>query len=94
MELHATQVIIRPLVTEKATWESAARNRYAFEVHDKANKHMIRHAIEQLYNVRVLEVATQNRVGKYRRTRWGTFQTRRPKKATVQLHPEDRIDLF
>lgn len=94
MQLHETQVIIRPLVTEKATWEAGARNRYAFEVHEKANKHMIREAIERLYKVRVTDVATQNRVGKFRRTRWGTSRTRRPKKAIVQLHPEDRIELF
>ena len=92
--LHETQVIVRPLITEKSTWESEARNRYAFEVHADANKTMIKDAIEKLYKVRVTGVATQNRRGKYRRTRWGTFRTSRPKKAVVQLHPDDRLDLF
>lgn len=92
--LHETQVIIRPVITEKSTWEAQARNRYAFEVHAKADKQTVRDAIEKLYKVRVVGVSTQNRTGKYRRTRWGTFKTSRPKKAVVQVHPEDRIDLF
>ena len=92
--LHETQVIIRPLITEKSTWEIESRNRYAFEVHADATKPMIKQAVEKLYKVRVDSVATQNRKGKYRRTRWGTFRTTRPKKAVVQLHEDDRIELF
>jgi len=92
--MHPTQVILKPLITEKSTWEAASRNRYAFAVHKDADKTMIRSAIEALYKVRVVKVATQNRRGKYRRTRWGTFRTSRPRKAVVQLHPDDRIDLF
>jgi large subunit ribosomal protein L23 len=93
-QLHETQVILKPLITEKATWEAETHNRYAFAVHEKANKQMIKDAIETLYQVRVKAVRTQNRHGKFRRTRWGTFQATRPKKAVVELHPEDRIDLF
>ncbi len=94
MQLQPTQVILKPLITEKSTWESEARNRYHFEIHPKANKHQVRHAIEQLYKVRVTGVATQNRPGKYRRTRWGPTRTRNWKKAVVELHPDDRIDVF
>ncbi len=92
--LHETQVILRPLITEKSTWEASARNRFAFEVHATATKPQIKDAIEKLYKVRVENVATQNRKGKYRRTRWGTFRSSRPKKAVVQLHPDDTINLF
>ncbi len=92
--MHSTQVILKPLITEKSTWEAGARNRYAFAVHSDADKQMIRSAIEEIYKVRVVKVSTQNRKGKYRRTRWGTFRTARPRKAVVQLHPDDRIDLF
>jgi large subunit ribosomal protein L23 len=92
--LHETQIILRPVVTEKSTWEAESRKRYAFEVHARATKPQIRQAIEKLYNVRVERVSTQNRTGKYKRTRWGTFRTTRPKKAVVQLHPEDTINLF
>lgn len=92
--LHETQIILRPLITEKSTWEASARNRFAFEVHADADKEQIKDAIQKIYKVRVTSVATQNRKGKYRRTRWGTFRSSRPKKAIVQLHPEDTITLF
>jgi len=92
--MHATQIILKPLITEKSMWESESRNRYHFEVHPKANKEMIRRAVQELYKVRVTRVATQNRLGKYRRTRFGPAKTRDWKKAVVELHPDDRIDLF
>ncbi len=94
MKLHATYVIKRPIITEKSSWESQARNRVSFEVHKDASKPMIKSAIEELYGVRVDSVATQTRKGKYKRTRWGTTKTPDWKKATVQLHADDRIDLF
>lgn len=103
--MHASQIIKQPLITEKATAESekpitrGARagqtyNRYSFVVHEKATKPQIRWAVSQLYGVRVQRVATQNRKGKYRRTRWGTFQTKGFKKAVVTLHADDRIELL
>ncbi len=92
--LDATYIIKRPLITEKAAWESSDRNRVSFEVDKRADKKQIKAAIEQLYNVRVASVATNIRKGKYRRTRWGQARTPDWKKATVQLHGDDRIDLF
>ncbi|MAE66150.1 MAG: 50S ribosomal protein L23 [Phycisphaeraceae bacterium] len=92
--MHATQIIKRPLITEKCTWEGARHNRYGFVVHMKATKVQIRVAIASLYKVRVESVCTQIRKGKYRRTRFGPAKTKDWKKATVQLHPDDRIDLF
>ena len=92
--MHATQIIKRPLITEKSTWEGEAHNRFNFVVHMKANKKQIGRAIHDLYKVRVLSVATQIRIGKYRRTRFGPAKTKDWKKATVHLHPDDQIDLF
>ncbi len=92
--MHATQVIKRPMVTEKCTWESGARNRYSFVVHDRARKPQIKAAVEELYKVRVEKVSTQIRKGKYRRTRFGPAKTSDWKKATVQLKGDDRIELF
>lgn len=94
MRLEPVQVILKPLITEKSTWEAESRNRYAFEIHRRANKTMVKDAVAKLYKVRVRRVAVQHRHGKYRRTRWGTFRTRSWKKAIVELHPDDRIDLF
>ena len=92
--LAPTDVIKQPLITEKSTWESERHNRYAFEVDMRARKPEIRRAIEHLYNVRVAHVRTQVRKGKYFRTRFGPAKTSEWKKASVQLHEDDRIDLF
>ena len=92
--LTAEQVIKRPLITEKSTWEGEARKRYSFIVHMRAKKPQIRRAIELIYNVRVTHVATQIRKGKYVRTRFGSAKTSNWKRATVQLHPDDLLDLF
>lgn len=89
-----TQIVIKPVITEKSTWEAEARNRVSFEVHATANKTQIKDAVQKIYNVRVTGVATQNKNGKYRRTRFGLSKTKDWKRATVQLHPDDRIDLF
>ena len=92
--LEATDIVKKPLITEKSTWESGDRNRYSFEVAMKARKPQIKAAIEKLYGVRVERVATQIRKGKYFRTRFGPAKSSDWKKATVQLHEEDRIELF
>jgi large subunit ribosomal protein L23 len=92
--MHATEVIRKSMITEKCTWEAAARNRYSFVVDRRARKPEIKKAIEDLYGVRVERVSTQVRKGQYFRTRFGTGKTSTWKKATVQLHPEDRIELF
>lgn len=92
--MEATQVIHRPMVTEKSTYESDEFNRVTFQVNKRASKPQIRRAIEELYNVRVIGVATQNRKGRMRRNRFGYWQSPAWKKAVVQVHPEDRIELF
>lgn len=92
--LHATQIVKRPLVTEKSAWEGAARNRYSFLVDRRANKHQIRTAVAQIYGVRVVSVRTLIRKGFSYRTRRGLAHSGDWKKAVVQLHQEDKIDLF
>ncbi|MBQ5367798.1 MAG: 50S ribosomal protein L23 [Thermoguttaceae bacterium] len=92
--LEPYQVIIRPIVTEKAFHNSTARNTYTFEVHKLASKTDIKEAIETLYDVKVVSVNTQNRQGKKRRTRKGVGETRSWKKAMVKLDDEHRLDLY
>lgn len=94
MMRHATEIIKRQMVTEKCTWEGQARNRFSFIVDIHANKHQIRAAIVELYNVRVERVSTQIRKGRPYRTRRGVAKTGKWKKAVVHLHPEDQIELF
>ena len=89
-----TTVIHRPLITEKNTFLSDKFNRYGCEVDTKATKDQIKRAVEELYSVRVLEVATQNRRGRTRRNRFGTYVQGAHKRAVVKVHPDDKIDLF
>lgn len=94
VELEPHQIVLRPLVTEKGTHVSTRHNAYAFEVHSLATKADIKAAVESLWNVRVLGVRTQNRVGKPRRTKTIYVQLRPWKKAIVKLHEDDRISFF
>jgi large subunit ribosomal protein L23 len=59
-----------------------------------ANKETVKQAIEEMFNVRVIKVRTQNRKGKPRRHKFKLGYTRDWKKALVTLDSEDRIDFF
>ena len=89
----ATDIIIRPIITEKST-DGTEFNRYSFQVNRTADKKQIRSAVEELYGVRVLSVATQNRKGQLRRNRHGMWRARAMKQAIVKIHPDDQIELF
>lgn len=93
-QLEAQQIILRPLVTEKGTHQFTRHNAYPFEVNPWATKPQIKAAVEELFNVRVKKVRTQNRLGKKRRYRFRIGRLRNWKKAIVTLHEEDRIEFF
>ncbi len=92
--MEATTIIRRPLITEKSTFQSSEFNRYAFEIDRRASKIQVKRAVEELYDVRVISVATQHRKGQMRRNRFGYFKSKGMKRAIVKIHPEDRIELF
>jgi large subunit ribosomal protein L23 len=94
IRLEPHQVILRPLVTEKGMHRSSRHNAYAFEVSRLATKDDVRRAVEELFNVKVIRVHTQNRKGKPRRTRFSSGYTKDWKKAIVKLNKEHRIDFF
>jgi large subunit ribosomal protein L23 len=94
LQLHETEVIKAPLISEKSTFLANAKNAYSFQVDKKADKEQIKAAIEKLYNVKVVAVRTINVAGKPRRTKTGYATTSEWKKAVVQLHPDNKIDLF
>ena len=94
MALHMTQILLRPLITEKNNLARENRNEVTFEVHPDANKAMIRQAVEQLFGVGVDEVRTISRTGKSRRVgRWSGFK-KDSKKAVVKVKAGDSIDFF
>lgn len=94
LKLEPHQVILRPAVTEKSTRQAGEGNAYAFVVNKLATKLDVRRAVEELFDVKVVAVRTQNYRGKPRRTRFRMGHTKPWKKAIVELHEEDRIDYF
>ena len=91
--IHPYQIIVRPLITEKATI-LASENKYVFEVNRRANKPQIRAAVEIAFKVRVHKVNTLNVRGKTRTVGRRRTHTRSWKKAIVTLAEGDKIQLF
>jgi large subunit ribosomal protein L23 len=91
--MDASQVIIRPVVSEKSYVLSAA-NRYTFRVHPDAHKTQIRQAIQELFNVHVTEVRTVSVKSKPKRRAGISGRTRAWKKAIVQLREGEEIPIF
>jgi large subunit ribosomal protein L23 len=87
-------VILRPMITEKAT-RLSGENKYAFEVRPHANKAQIKEAVEKYFNVKVKSVNVMNMKGKPQRVRGNRIKHRPDwKKAVVTLAPGDKIELF
>lgn len=90
----STDIIRRPLVTEKVTRLQEKVNQYAFEVDPTSNKIQIKKAVEERFKVKVTQVRTLNVSGKIKRL--GRFTGRRPdwKKAIVTIAEGQKIDFF
>ena len=91
-------ILIKPIITEKATTMSELRNCYSFEVSKMANKIEIKNAVEAAYGVSVEKVRTIN-VRPDRRTRYTKTgiqhgKTNAVKKAIVQLAEGETIDIY
>src|SRR5579863_5024356 len=91
--MDATQVIIRPVVSEK-TYVLAELGKYTFRVADNAHKTQIRQAIEELFDVKVVEVRTASVKSKPKRRGHTSGRTRQWKKAIVQVREGDSIPIF
>lgn len=91
--MDASQVVIRPVVSEKS-FVQAEIGKYTFRVHEDAHKTQIRQAIEQLFDVRVVNVRTVSVKSKPKRRGLYAGRTRTWKKAIVQLQPGDTIPIF
>jgi large subunit ribosomal protein L23 len=86
------QVLLAPIVTEKATSVAEKNNQIAFRVVADATKPEIKAAVELLFKVQVESVQVLNRKGKEKR--FGRFIGRRrhERKAYVALAPGQEID--
>ena len=91
--MDASQVIIRPVVSEKS-YVLATADKYTFRVHENAHKTQIRQAVEQLFDVTVVDVRTMSVKSKPKRRGYTSGRTRQWKKAIVQVKEGDSIPIF
>ena len=91
-------ILIKPIITEKATADVEKFNRYTFAVNTKANKVEIKKAVEAAYEVSVTKDRTINvrpdRKTRHTKTGVQTGKTNAIKKAIVQLAEGDTIDFY
>ena len=91
--MNSRAVIIRPIVSEKS-YALLSANKYTFRVHDEAHKTQIRQAVEELFDVNVLEVRTSSVKSKPKRRAHTSGRSRQWKKAIVQVGPGQTIPIF
>ncbi len=92
--MNISDVIKRPLITEKSTLLKGAANTVLFAVDSGANKKEVKDAVEKSFKVKVVDVRTMNVAGKTKRR--GRTIGLRPgwKKAIVTLKEGDKIEFF
>ncbi len=91
--MEPSQVIIRPVVSEKS-YVLATADKYTFRVHKDAHKTQIKQAVEALFDVKVLDVRTSAVPSKPKRRGYTSGRTREWKKAVVQVREGDSIPIF
>ena len=94
-----SNIIVKPILTEKATLEAEMSNRYAFVVAENANKVEIKKAIDNMYGVQPVKVRTMVYGGgkasvKYTAKGVSLVRSKRYKKAIVELKEGDVIDIY
>jgi large subunit ribosomal protein L23 len=94
MAMQLSEVLRRPLITEKNTSIQAPQGKYAFEVAAEANKDQVKRVVEKTFKVSVTGVNVVTMPGRRRRVRGRMVMTPSWKKAIVTLKPGDKIELF
>ncbi len=79
------EILKKPVVTEKSEELRREYNKYTFYVHTKANKIEIKKAVEEIFKVKVLDVATMNSKPTVKRHGAKLYKTQARKKAIVKL---------
>ncbi|MFN2457466.1 MAG: 50S ribosomal protein L23 [Chitinophagaceae bacterium] len=96
--MRSSEVLIKPVLTEKANAQQDKLRRYAFKVARKANKLEIKKAVEDFYGITVVNVNTSVVPGKAksRFTKKGVVSGRKPayKKAFITVAEGETIDLY
>ena len=92
--MNLENIILKPIMSEKASKLTERQNLYCFKVGLKSNKNQIKGAIESFYNVKVEAVNTSITPGKIVRTSKGVKKTSKWKKAYVLIAQDQKIKLF
>lgn len=91
--MHYGDIIIAPVITEKASIVAGDGKTYVFKCNKDANKFQIKDAIEKAFKVKVAKITTLNTKAKNRRVGRYTGKTKTYKKAYVTLVDGDKIEL-
>ena len=91
---HITDVLKKPILTEKSLRLMDEENKYTFDVDVRCNKVEIKEAVEKLFNVKVEKVNVMNIRPKTKRVGRYEGKTNRRKKAIAKLAEGNKIDLF
>jgi len=90
----SSEIILRPIITEKSMLLAEKENKYTFSVDKRANKIQIKKAVEELFNVTVVKVNTINATPKKKRVGQHTGFKPAITKAVVTLAQGSKIEIF
>ena len=91
---HITDVLKKPVLTEKSLMLQQTENKYTFDVDLNANKIEIKQAVEKMFDVKVESVNVMNVTPKTKRMGKYVGKTNKRKKAIVKLKEGSEIKLF
>lgn len=94
--MNVYEIIKRPVITEKTRFQAEEFGQYTFEVDERANKSMVKQAVEEIYEVQVVSVNVMNMPAKGNK-RWGRSRVLRIpvwKKAIVKVAEGEFIPIF
>jgi len=91
---HISEIIIKPILTEKTSGLTEARNVYCFQVKKTASKTNVKEAIEKYFDVKVNKVTTSTLPGKVKKVKTGVKKSSGYKKAYVYVDQGQKIELF
>ncbi len=90
----ASEIVKRPIITEKSMQLVEDQNKYTFSVDPRANKIQIKNAVEKLFDVKVLNVNVLNGPRKKRRVGQHEGYKAKVSKAIVELAKDNSIEIF
>ena len=92
--IESFDVLVAPIVTEKSMKAQQEQNKITLKVKNTANKTQVKIAVEQIFNVKVVDVKIINVLPKPKRVGRYDGLVSGYKKAIVTISPEDKINMY